>query len=144
GGQPQASSSTPATRVSSSERSRDTCAAASARGWSRGRARGDDVITFLGDVFLTRPVEVEVELPGSVVCNLEAPLTRRTLGYPGKINLRTDPTVFDETFPQAPIAVCLANNHVMDFREEGLADTIEHLERRGIRWFGVGTEADAF
>ncbi|MFO7545427.1 MAG: CapA family protein [Trueperaceae bacterium] len=102
------------------------------------------MIAFLGDVFLTRPVKVEAELPGSVVCNLEAPLTMRTNGYPGKINLRTDPRHFDETFPQAPIAVCLANNHVMDYGEDGLADTIEHLERRGIRWFGVGTEADAF
>lgn len=102
------------------------------------------MITFLGDVFLTRPMAVEAELPGSLVCNLEAPLTMRTRGYPGKINLRTDPRHFDATFPQPPIAACLANNHVMDFGAEGLADTIEHLEGRGVRWFGVGTEADGY
>ncbi len=102
------------------------------------------MITFLGDVFLTRPVKVEAELPGSVVCNLEAPLTMRTRGHPGKINLRTDPRHFDETFPVPPVAACLANNHTMDYGAEGLDDTVLHLEQRGVRWFGVGTEADDY
>jgi poly-gamma-glutamate capsule biosynthesis protein CapA/YwtB (metallophosphatase superfamily) len=35
--------------------------------------------------------------------------------------------------------VTLANNHALDFGEEALVDTLEHLREAGIAWVGAGT-----
>jgi poly-gamma-glutamate synthesis protein (capsule biosynthesis protein) len=35
-------------------------------------------------------------------------------------------------------AVCLANNHMMDFGQDGLVKTLEELDRAGVRRFGAG------
>ncbi len=37
-------------------------------------------------------------------------------------------------------ALCLANNHILDYGPRGLADTITALEANGIRWFGGGRD----
>ncbi|MFQ5957086.1 MAG: CapA family protein, partial [Candidatus Brocadiales bacterium] len=36
--------------------------------------------------------------------------------------------------------VCLANNHILDFREEGLVETLEVLDRAGIAHAGAGRD----
>lgn len=36
----------------------------------------------------------------------------------------------------------LANNHIADYLEEGIQDTIKHVEEKGFKWFGVGTSYD--
>lgn len=95
------------------------------------------MLTFLGDVFLKDPVAIEVALPGRVVLNLEAPLTRRHRAYPRKINLKADPENLPATFEELPLAVCLANNHALDFYEAGLEDTFEALEELGVPYFGA-------
>ncbi|MBN2345009.1 MAG: CapA family protein [Candidatus Aminicenantes bacterium] len=97
---------------------------------------------FLGDVHLERPQHSEVPLEGEYICNLESPVTRSAQAAPGKINLRTDDLFLKETFGREPAAVCLANNHVMDYGREGFLDTIACLERRGIGWFGAGRLAE--
>lgn len=102
------------------------------------------MLTFLGDVFTKDHVDIRCELPGEVVFNLEAPLTRRTLGYPGKINLKGSEECLAKTFVKPPIAVGLANNHVMDFYDGGLSDTIEALDELGIQYFGAGTVENAW
>lgn len=102
------------------------------------------MITFLGDVFLKDPVSVEVQLEGDVVFNLEAPLTDRTVGYPGKINLKGAPGNLAASFPRLPAAVSLANNHVMDFFEGGLEDTLGVLSTAGIGCFGAGDASNGF
>ena len=38
--------------------------------------------------------------------------------------------------------VTLANNHALDFCEEALLDTLEHLEAAGITWVGAGPDVD--
>jgi hypothetical protein len=101
-----------------------------------------NAITFLGDVFLTAPVRFVAPIRGAVVCNLEAPITRRTKGYPGKVNQKSLPEAFDPTFSRPPLAVCIANNHIMDYGPAGLADTLAFLEERGIRYFGAGLESE--
>lgn len=103
------------------------------------------MLTFVGDVYLPRPVRIDADVsPGPWVLNLEAPLTLRERRYPGKVNLRSDPAAFDATFVTPPLAVCLANNHVLDFFPEGLDDTLTHLARRGVAGFGAGTDVDRF
>ena len=37
-------------------------------------------------------------------------------------------------------AVCLANNHIMDYGKKGLLKTIENLEKYNIGYFGAGLE----
>src|SRR5690606_30196007 len=99
------------------------------------RALLEPMLTFLGDVFLKNPVSIEVDLPGGVVFNLEAPLTDAEHGYPRKINLKADPDNLDATFTTTPLAVNLANNHILDFFENGLESTLAALDARGVQHF---------
>ena len=72
-----------------------------------------------------------------ILANLEAPLT--THGTPRadkKFNFRTDSRVLD--LFDSRFVVSLANNHIMDFGESGLRDTIESLRERGIPFAGAG------
>jgi hypothetical protein len=102
------------------------------------------MITFVGDVFPARPVRVAVDLPGTLVINLEAPLTDSQRGYPGKINLRGRADALAATFGGRPLVATLANNHCMDFHAEGLSDTFAALAGMGVPYCGAGTEADGW
>jgi poly-gamma-glutamate synthesis protein (capsule biosynthesis protein) len=96
-------------------------------------------LTFLGDVFLPRPFDVRAELDAPFVFNLEHPITSATLGWPGKVNLRAETNHIRATFGLAPAAVCLANNHIMDFGAVGLGDTLRELRQMGVPSFGAGS-----
>jgi hypothetical protein len=100
------------------------------------------LLNFFGDVHLERPARSNVPLEGDYVCNLESPVTRSARPEWGKINLKAGGIFFMETFGRDPVAVCLANNHIMDYGEEGLRDTLEVLGNEGIRSFGAGSLAD--
>jgi poly-gamma-glutamate synthesis protein (capsule biosynthesis protein) len=43
------------------------------------------------------------------------------------------------TFRKKPLAVCLANNHIMDYGVDGYRDTLTALKSSGIYHFGAGT-----
>jgi poly-gamma-glutamate capsule biosynthesis protein CapA/YwtB (metallophosphatase superfamily) len=81
-----------------------------------------------------------------VIANLESPLLREGPSVPGKCALRGSPE-WAAILKQAGVhIVSLANNHVMDFGEAGLASTIQALEAAGIRYAGAGhnrTQANA-
>jgi poly-gamma-glutamate synthesis protein (capsule biosynthesis protein) len=96
-------------------------------------------LTFLGDVFLPRAFAVRARFDHPLVFNLEYPITRATIGWPGKVNLRAEANHVLATFGRTPAAVCLANNHIMDFGPEGLDDTVRELQRAGVAGFGAGT-----
>ena len=100
------------------------------------------ILNFFGDVFLPGPVPAAVPLRGEYIVNLEAPLTRVSRPLPGKINLKIEGLHFRATFGRNPIAVCLANNHIMDHGAKGLQDTVEALAGAGIACFGAGRLAD--
>lgn len=99
-------------------------------------------LNFFGDVHLEKPARSNVPLEGEYVCNLESPVTRSARPVWGKINLKAGGIFFKETFGRNPVAVCLANNHIMDYGEEGLLDTLTTLRAEGIRYFGAGSLAD--
>jgi hypothetical protein len=101
-----------------------------------------NTITFLGDVFLPRAYEVSTELNDRYVFNLEHPITSASVGWPAKVNLKADANHIPQTFSRLPVAVCLANNHIMDYGVRGLDETLEELRRLGIRTFGAGTLAN--
>lgn len=102
------------------------------------------MITFLGDVFPKHHVDVTAALPGTIVINLEAPLTGHEVGYPGKINLRGDAGALASTFRGRDLIATLANNHCLDFYAPGVSDTIAALDELGVPRCGVGTESDAW
>ena len=99
-------------------------------------------LNFFGDVFLDKPRLADVPLQGEYVFNLESPLTRSVKPVWGKINLKSGAVHFKETFGKNPVAVCLANNHIMDYGKEGFLETVRNLQSQGIQYFGAGCLAD--
>jgi poly-gamma-glutamate synthesis protein (capsule biosynthesis protein) len=73
---------------------------------------------------------------------MEYPITQAVKGYPGKINLRVSENHLSETFGCPPIAVCLANNHIIDYGKKGFEDTLKTLEGDGVKYFGAGYSRD--
>jgi poly-gamma-glutamate synthesis protein (capsule biosynthesis protein) len=100
------------------------------------------ILNFFGDVYLCKPTRTNVPLEGEYVFNLESPLTCSSQPVWGKINLKSEGVYFKETFGKNPLAVCLANNHIMDYGNKGFLETVENLQKHGIKYFGAGHLAD--
>jgi hypothetical protein len=99
------------------------------------------LLNFFGDTYLEKPERSNVPLAGEYVLNLEGPLTHSDHPLWGKINLKSPGVFFQETFGRNPRAVCLANNHIMDYGDEGFLDTVANLEKHGVQCFGAGSLA---
>ena len=97
------------------------------------------VLSFLGDVFINKPVLYDVTLPGGYVFNLEGPITEVESPDADKICLKMLPGCIGRTFPFKPVAVCLGNNHIMDYGIKGFEDTLKELASLKIPFFGAGT-----
>jgi poly-gamma-glutamate capsule biosynthesis protein CapA/YwtB (metallophosphatase superfamily) len=78
-------------------------------------------------------------------CNCEWPLTDRGAPWPGKAGrlVRARPDLVRLYTLCGFDVVSLANNHVMNYGAEGLLQTIEVLERSGIRHCGAGADLHA-
>lgn len=79
------------------------------------------------------------------VLSLEAPLTQRRKQIVKCGVALKGPPAIAKCLPDAGYNIaCLANNHILDYDEKGLTDTVDVLKRNGIRSFGVGqNQADA-
>lgn len=97
----------------------------------------------MGDVYLDKIYSTDINLT-NYVFNLEYPLSSRGNPHPQKINLIQSESFILETFGKYPVAVCLANNHIMDYGEEAFLDTLTFLNENGIKSFGCGSDADNF
>lgn len=78
------------------------------------------------------------------LANLECCISARGERWPapGKpFFFRAPPAAADELARWGVHAVTLANNHALDFGYDALIDTLEHLERVGIRHAGAGDTA---
>ena len=100
------------------------------------------MITFLGDVFLNEEFKLKFEIQEPFIFNLEYPITKNEIGYPNKVNLKCNENYIKQTFKINPIAVCLSNNHILDYNELGFLDTIKILKEENILYFGAGYEKD--
>ena len=119
-------------------------------------------IGFTGDVMLGRVVDerqrhrdVEAvwgsalehlcDLDGLVI-NLECVLSSRGRKWRRTrrpFHFRADPEWAVPALERAGVDVCaLANNHVLDYEEEALTDTLEHLDAAGIARTGAGETID--
>src|SRR5215212_10473184 len=87
-------------------------------------------LALMGDVMLGRRVAEALNYH----MGPEQPWTRT----PKVFHFRTPPSAI-ETLRTARIDACsLANNHTLDFEEQGLLDTLKHLDAAGIRHAGAG------
>jgi poly-gamma-glutamate capsule biosynthesis protein CapA/YwtB (metallophosphatase superfamily) len=79
------------------------------------------------------------------IINLECAITEHKQPWsltPKVFHFRADP-VATEVLKAARVDACsLANNHTLDFEEQGLLDTLRHLEEAGIRYAGAGRDAE--
>jgi poly-gamma-glutamate synthesis protein (capsule biosynthesis protein) len=75
--------------------------------------------------------------------NLEAPLTTRGLRAEKQNTLRADPSQVEDLLGSGVDIVSLANNHMLDYGIDGLADTLAVLERAGIPQVGAGPNLEA-
>ncbi|MGH7742131.1 MAG: CapA family protein [Candidatus Eiseniibacteriota bacterium] len=75
--------------------------------------------------------------------NLECPFTEHGTLLPKNFNFRARPQLV-ELLKQGHVdAVTLANNHLMDYGEAGVTDTIETLDKAGVLHFGAGANLAA-
>jgi poly-gamma-glutamate capsule biosynthesis protein CapA/YwtB (metallophosphatase superfamily) len=91
-----------------------------------------DLLTVLDDV-----------APDVRLVNLETAVTARGRHAPGKaVHYRMHPNNVP-CLTAASLDICaLANNHVLDFGPQGLTDTVDFLDRAGIRPVGAGQDPD--
>jgi poly-gamma-glutamate capsule biosynthesis protein CapA/YwtB (metallophosphatase superfamily) len=79
------------------------------------------------------------------VMNLECCISERGTRWaaPGKaFFFRAPPPAAEALAVLGVDCVSLANNHALDFGEEALQDTLDHLARVGIAWAGAGADVD--
>lgn len=98
---------------------------------------------FLGDIFLDKAYNIDIELK-NYIFNLEYPLSCDGKPAKGKVNLCQNKSFIEETFERLPLAVCLANNHIMDYGEEAFSKTISYLNTKNIKYFGAGNRGNNF
>lgn len=79
----------------------------------------------------------------SVILNLEGPITTATKEiYKRGEHLRQSMRTIEVLKLLNVVAVSLANNHMMDYGEEGLRDTIQLLDANNIQHSGAGKNID--
>jgi len=96
--------------------------------------------SFWGDVL---PLLRDADL---VLANLECAVTTHARPWtrtPKVFHFRAPPDAVNVLRAAGVRLVSLANNHVLDFEERGLTDTLLHLDAAGIAHAGAGVDLDA-
>ncbi len=95
---------------------------------------------------LVAPEVVEVAREADLfVLNLECAVSERGSPWPDPWKpffFRAPPVAVEALVHLGVDCVTLANNHALDFGEEALLDTFDHLSRAGIAWVGAGADAE--
>ncbi|CAL9340052.1 CapA family protein [Streptomyces sp. Tu 3180] len=86
---------------------------------------------------------LEAAGPDVRIINLETSVTRSDAFAPGKaVHYRMHPANVSALTVARPHVCVLANNHVLDFGRAGLEETLDTLDRAGLRVAGAGRSAD--
>lgn len=87
--------------------------------------------------------ELRATGPDAWVLNLETSVTQADSFAPGKsVHYRMNPANLPCLTAARPDVCVLANNHVLDFGRDGLAETLDSLHSAGLRTAGAGGDAD--
>lgn len=127
-----------------------------ARG-AAGAATGDITLAFAGDVHFTGRTAVLLKNPATAfgpiapllrsadftVLNLETAITSRGVPQPKTYHFRTTPVAFTALRAAGIDLVTMANNHVLDYGQLGLTDTLAAIKKSGFPVVGVGKNAAA-
>ncbi len=123
------------------------------------RAKRDIRLLFAGDVVPVQPdewvwaqshrqalsgaIQGEIEGSDAFIINLECPLTQSSHEFSKYGPSLKSPALVAEILAQMGVtAVSLANNHILDYGQEGVCDTRRALEENQLRYFGVGPTAE--
>ncbi len=116
----------------------------------------EKVIEFsaVGDILLDRGIRMIMEKRGKdypfkeisdylssrdlVLGNLEGPLSNRGEPLKKKYIFRGDPSCLESFREMGLNCISLANNHIMDYGDLALMDTIDYLKSAGLYPFGAG------
>ena len=74
--------------------------------------------------------------------NLEAPVSTRGAPVEKWINMRMPPELLADVQGLGFDIVTLANNHMLDFGEVALSDTLAHMDAAGLKHVGAGKDLD--
>ena len=78
--------------------------------------------------------------------NLECCISERGKAEPSPrrpFHFRAPPSAVEALVHLGVSCVTLANNHALDYGEDALLDTLEHLQAGGIGWVGAGADVEA-
>jgi hypothetical protein len=120
-------------------------------------AAGTVVLAFAGDVnFAGRtarllndpatafaPIAPVLRSADFAAVNLETAVTSRGAPQPKTYHFRTSPTAFTALRDAGIDLVTMANNHVLDYGQAGLADTLAAARAARFPYVGIGTNAAA-
>lgn len=76
------------------------------------------------------------------IANLETPITEKGVEQKKDYVYRSSPLALPALVDSGIDLVNLANNHVMDYGQEGLLDTMKHVDQSGLKRIGVGKDID--
>lgn len=114
-------------------------------------------IAFAGDAMMDWSVKETIKQKGSLypfqdvksliegvdyaVMNLETAVTTKNEVYEKQFNFKTDPVALEGIRDAGFDLMSLANNHIMDYKEVGLLDTMEYIKKAGLSYIGVGKDS---
>lgn len=108
-------------------------------------------IAMVGDIFLQEalPQTADLAAVGDVLRgaditfgNLETPVSERGTPIDKWINMRMPPALLADVADMGFDIVTLANNHMWDFGEVALYDTLRHLRAKNLPYVGAGANLD--
>jgi len=116
---------------------------------------GDITLNFAGDVHFQDRVAKLLDNPATAfgpivstlsdadltMVNLETAVTSRGTPQPKEFHFRTTPVAFDAIKAAGIDVVTFANNHVLDYGQAGLADTLAAVKAANFPYVGIGNNA---
>lgn len=99
------------------------------------------VLLFLGDVVPYKPFSFTNDL--QAVINLECPIIKGGIPEGGKINLKVQENYLADIFGENLFCVNIGNNHILDYGIEGVASTLNELDRIKVPYFGLNRSSDS-
>jgi len=126
-------------------------------GHARPATPGTVTLAFAGDVHFTGrtarllkdpatafgPITPVLESADFTAVNLETAVTSRGAPQPKTYHFRTTPASFTALRDGGVDLVTMANNHVLDYGQTGLADTLAAAKAARFPYVGIGTNAAA-